>query len=94
MKKERESVCVCVCMCEFECVMHEAMNGMIILVLLSQGYLQVAASGVPSRVVLTDGNALSVSNVKIALQHNTLPVQPASRYCTHPCHMRVSQTET
>ncbi|KAK3868754.1 hypothetical protein Pcinc_025884 [Petrolisthes cinctipes] len=41
--------------------------------------MMVAASGVPSRVVLTDGNALSVSNVNTALQHNTLPVQPSTR---------------
>ncbi|KAG0723268.1 Calmodulin-lysine N-methyltransferase [Chionoecetes opilio] len=35
----------------------------------------VAASGVPSRMVLTDGNALSVSNVKVSLQKNRLPVE-------------------
>lgn len=33
----------------------------------------VAASGVPSKIVLTDGNALSVNNVKVSLQRNDLP---------------------
>ncbi|XP_063879313.1 calmodulin-lysine N-methyltransferase-like isoform X7 [Scylla paramamosain] len=35
----------------------------------------VAASGVVSKMVLTDGNALSVSNVKVSLQKNSLPVE-------------------
>ncbi|XP_050734716.1 calmodulin-lysine N-methyltransferase-like isoform X1 [Eriocheir sinensis] len=39
----------------------------------------VAASGVPARMVLTDGNALSVSNVKVSLQKNSLPVETFAR---------------
>ncbi|KAK8394617.1 hypothetical protein O3P69_005820 [Scylla paramamosain] len=39
----------------------------------------VAASGVVSKMVLTDGNALSVSNVKVSLQKNSLPVETCAR---------------
>ncbi|XP_045119618.1 calmodulin-lysine N-methyltransferase-like [Portunus trituberculatus] len=39
----------------------------------------VAASGVASRMVLTDGNALSVSNVKVSLQKNNLSVETFAR---------------
>ncbi|XP_042221421.1 calmodulin-lysine N-methyltransferase-like isoform X2 [Homarus americanus] len=35
----------------------------------------VAASGEPSKMVLTDGNALSVNNVKVSLQRNYLPME-------------------
>lgn len=42
-------------------------------------HVQVAASGVPARMVLTDGNALSVSNVKVSLQKNSLPVETLAR---------------
>ncbi|KAK8742989.1 hypothetical protein OTU49_001469, partial [Cherax quadricarinatus] len=39
----------------------------------------VAASGVPSKIVLTDGNALSVNNVKVSLQRNDLPSETCAR---------------
>ena len=42
-------------------------------------FLQVAASGVASKMVLTDGNALSVSNVKVSLQKNKLSVETFAR---------------
>lgn len=40
---------------------------------------QVAASGVPSSVVLTDGNVISVNNVKVSLQKNDLPTDTCAR---------------
>ncbi|XP_042221420.1 calmodulin-lysine N-methyltransferase-like isoform X1 [Homarus americanus] len=39
----------------------------------------VAASGEPSKMVLTDGNALSVNNVKVSLQRNYLPMETYTR---------------
>ncbi|XP_045595973.1 calmodulin-lysine N-methyltransferase isoform X1 [Procambarus clarkii] len=39
----------------------------------------VSASGGPSNMVLTDGNALSVNNVKVSLQRNDLPSKTCSR---------------
>ncbi|XP_068205079.1 calmodulin-lysine N-methyltransferase [Palaemon carinicauda] len=42
--------------------------------------LLVAASGVPSKMVLTDGNALSVTNVKVSLEKNPqLPTEVSTR---------------
>ncbi|CAL4173173.1 unnamed protein product, partial [Meganyctiphanes norvegica] len=41
--------------------------------------LLVSASGVPSCTVLTDGNALSVDNVKLALERNQIPTAITSR---------------
>ncbi|XP_045595974.1 calmodulin-lysine N-methyltransferase isoform X2 [Procambarus clarkii] len=38
----------------------------------------VSASGGPSNMVLTDGNALSVNNVKVSLQRNDLPSKTCS----------------
>ncbi|XP_064091030.1 calmodulin-lysine N-methyltransferase-like [Macrobrachium nipponense] len=41
--------------------------------------LLVAASGAPSKMVLTDGNALSITNVKVSLEKNTLPTDVSTR---------------
>ncbi|KAK7086361.1 hypothetical protein SK128_024784 [Halocaridina rubra] len=45
-----------------------------------------AASGTPSRMVLTDGNALSVSNVQVSLERNSLPSEVASRVLRWGAH--------
>ncbi|XP_042876884.1 calmodulin-lysine N-methyltransferase-like [Penaeus japonicus] len=39
----------------------------------------VAASGVAAKMVLTDGNAVSVNNVQVSLERNDLPTETTSR---------------
>ncbi|ROT80688.1 putative calmodulin-lysine N-methyltransferase-like [Penaeus vannamei] len=41
----------------------------------SQCGFQVAASGVAAKIVLTDGNAISVNNVQVSLERNDLPTE-------------------
>ncbi|XP_071541460.1 calmodulin-lysine N-methyltransferase [Panulirus ornatus] len=50
----------------------------------------VAASGEPSRMVLTDGNAISVNNVKVSLQRNDLPSETCTRVLRWGVHEEVS----
>ncbi|XP_037795735.1 calmodulin-lysine N-methyltransferase-like [Penaeus monodon] len=43
----------------------------------------VAASGVAAKMVLTDGNAISVDNVQVSLERNDLPTETTARQVSH-----------
>lgn len=49
----------------------------------------MAASGVAAKMVLTDGNAISVNNVQVSLERNDLPTETTARQVPHSCkHFR------